>query len=109
MILDRQDIINKFFAMIRRLNRTNNDILEVRDFFWTVSEIRSFTPPTVELMTVLKTYRPVLFHEFKSSLIPHSSMSLLANVHIDVGQALINLGITDEEQLFAYIKGTPIS
>ncbi|MNI03842.1 hypothetical protein D3C73_567530 [compost metagenome] len=106
MSLDRNDIIVQFFAMIRRLNRTGSDILEVRDFFWLVSEIRAFTPPTVEFMTVLKTYRPVLYHEFKTSLVPNSSMCLLANVHIDVGMALINLGITDEEQLYACIKGT---
>lgn len=106
MNMDRQELINKFFAMIRRLNRTGSDIIEVRDFFWLVSEIRNFVPPTVEFMTVLKVYRPVLFHEFKTSLVPNSSMSLLANVNTDVGEALISLGITDEDQLLRVIKGT---
>ncbi|MFC5449702.1 hypothetical protein [Paenibacillus aestuarii] len=91
--------------MIRGLKRTGLDIIHVRDFFWRVSEIRTFIPPTVEFMSVMKTYNPVLFHEFKSSLVPNSSMHLLAGLYMEPGQALISLGIESVEQLETAIKG----
>lgn len=101
-------MIDEFFAMIRRLNRTGIDILEIKKFFGLISEIRHIVPPTVEFMTVLKVYRPVLFHEFRRSLVPSTGMWFLANVNMDVGHALINLGITDEVQLRILIKGSQI-
>jgi hypothetical protein len=103
--LDRKALIDKYFAMIRKLNHSNNDILEVRKFFEGLSEVRSYVPPTVEFMTVLKTYRPKLFHEFKTSLIPNSRMHMLAGTTFDIGKALISLGITDKEQLQKAVKG----
>ncbi|UJF32590.1 hypothetical protein [Paenibacillus hexagrammi] len=106
MSAGRQELIDEFFEMIRKLNRTGADILHVRDFFWKASEIRTFVPPTVEFMTVLKHYNAVLFHEFKSSLVPNSSMSLLASLHMEPGEALINLGITSVEELELAVKGT---
>jgi hypothetical protein len=102
---DRKALIDKFFAMIRKLNHSNNDILEVRKFFESLSEVRSYIPPTVEFMTVLKTYRPKLYHEFKTSLIPNSRMHMLASTSFDIGKALLNLGITDKEQLQKAVKG----
>ncbi|TBL75630.1 hypothetical protein [Paenibacillus thalictri] len=105
MAVDRQQLIDEFFEMIRKLNKTGTDIMLVRDFFWKVSEIRHFVPPTVEFLTVLRTYKPLLFHEFKSSLVPNSSISLLASVHMEAGQSLINLGITDLEKLQQAVKG----
>ncbi|MDF2648963.1 MAG: hypothetical protein K0Q73_4768 [Paenibacillus sp.] len=102
---DKQILIDEFFAMIRKLTRTGADIMLVRDFFWKASEIRSFIPPTVEFMTVLKTYNAVLFHEFRKSLVPNTSMHMLANVHMEAGEALISLGITSLEQLQLAIKG----
>ncbi|MFD0698268.1 hypothetical protein ACFQZT_29770 [Paenibacillus sp. GCM10027628] len=105
MSSQRQELIDSFFEMIRSLNRTGADIIRVRDFFWKVSEIRAFVPPTVEFMAVLKTYNAVLFHEFRSSLVPNSSMHLLASVRMEAGDALINLGITTIEQLEIAIKG----
>ncbi|MFC0214967.1 hypothetical protein ACFFK0_21385 [Paenibacillus chartarius] len=105
MELDRKTLIDKYFAMIRKLNGSGNDILEVRKFFELLSEIRTYVPPTVEFMIVLKTYRPVLFGEFRSSLLPHSRMHMLASTNFDIGQAIINLGITDQEQLYQAIKG----
>jgi|GEM_PF-5758742 len=91
--------------MIRSLNRTGLDIIHVRDFFWRVSEIRAFVPPTVEFMSVMKAYSPVLFHEFKTSLVPNSSMHLLAGLYMEPGEALISLGIESVEQLEVAIKG----
>ncbi|MGG1553843.1 hypothetical protein [Paenibacillus ferrarius] len=105
MKTDRQVLVDEFFAMIRKLNRTGSDIMYVRDFFWKSSEIRGFIPPTVELMTVLKAYSPVVFHEFRKSLVPQSSMHILASVHMETGEALINLGITSVEQLELAVKG----
>lgn len=102
---DRQVLIDEFFAMIRKLNRTGSDIMHVREFFWKSSEIRKFIPPTVEFMTVLKTYNAVLFHEFRKSLVPQTSMHILANVHMEAGEALISLGITSLEQLELAVKG----
>ncbi|NOU75860.1 hypothetical protein GC098_31665 [Paenibacillus sp. LMG 31458] len=103
---DKQILIDEFFTMIRKLTRTGADIMLVRDFFWKASEIRSFIPPTVEFMTVLKTYNAVLFHEFRKSLVPNTSMHMLANVHMEAGEALISLGITSLEQLQLAVKGT---
>ncbi|MBD0383646.1 hypothetical protein [Paenibacillus sedimenti] len=105
MSAHRQDLIDDFFEMIRSLNRTGMDIIRVRDFFWRASEIRTFIPPTVEFMSVLKTYNAVLFHEFRTSLVPNSSMHLLASVHMEAGDALISLGITTIEELEVAVKG----
>ncbi|TXK80987.1 hypothetical protein [Paenibacillus sp. N3.4] len=105
MSADRQAVIDEFFGMIRKLNRTGSDIMHVRDFFWKVSSIRAFVPPTVEFMCVLKTYNAVLFHEFKKSLVPNTSMHLLAGVHMEAGDALMSLGITSLEQLEKAVKG----
>ncbi|WNR45181.1 hypothetical protein [Paenibacillus roseipurpureus] len=102
---DRQTLVDEFFAMIRRLNRTGSDIINVREFFWRSSESRGFVPPTVEFMTVLKTYNAVLFHEFRKSLVPNTSMHILANVHMEAGEALISLGITSLEELELAVKG----
>ncbi|NOV04669.1 hypothetical protein [Paenibacillus planticolens] len=102
---ERKALIDEFFAMIRKLNRTGADIIHVRDFFWKSSEMRSFVPPTVEFMTVLKTYNAVLFHEFRKSLVPNTSMNILANVHMEAGEALVSLGITSLEQLELAVKG----
>jgi hypothetical protein len=97
MISDRQKLIDVFFEMIRNLNRTAIDSI--------VSKSPMLTPPTVEFMTVLRTYRTGLFNEFKRSLVPSSSMWFLANVNMDVGQALVSLGITDAEHLRRSVKG----
>ncbi|MBP1966904.1 hypothetical protein [Paenibacillus aceris] len=105
MSLGRQALVDEFFAMIRKLNRTGADIIHVRDFFWKSSEMRGFVPPNVEFMTVLKTYNAVLFHEFRKSLVPNTSMNILANVHMEAGEALISLGITSLEQLEMAVKG----
>jgi hypothetical protein len=105
MISDRQELIDVFFEMIRNLNRTAIDVSSVKSFFTVVSMSRVLTPPTVEFMTVLKTYRTGLFNEFKRSLDPSSSMSFLANVNMDVGEALVSLGITDLEDLRRSVKG----
>jgi hypothetical protein len=102
---DKQVLIDEFFAMIRKLNRTGSDIIHVREFFWKSSEIRDFIPPTVEFMTVLKTYNAVLFHGFRKSLVPNTSMHILANVHMEAGEALISLGITSLEELQLAVKG----
>jgi hypothetical protein len=105
-VINREELSNKFFLMIRELNGTAADSLKIRDFFGLVSEIRDFVPPTIEFMAVLKTYRPTLFYKFRKSLIPRTSMWFLSNVHFDVGQALVNLEITSEEQLYRLVKGT---
>jgi hypothetical protein len=105
MISTKEELIDNFFEMIRKLNHTGADISEVKSFFGKVSEIRIFTPPTVEFMAVIKTYRNVLFHEFRRSLVPSTSMWFIANVNIDVGVALLNLGITNLEDLERCIKG----
>ncbi|MDD9272206.1 hypothetical protein ACFPES_34830 [Paenibacillus sp. GCM10023248] len=102
---ERQALIDEFFVMIRKLNRTGADIIHVREFFWKASEIRGFIPPTVEFMTVLKAYNAVLFHEFRKSLVPNTSMHILANVNMEAGEALISLGITSLEQLQLAVKG----
>ncbi|NQX71091.1 hypothetical protein HQN90_33720 [Paenibacillus alba] len=102
---DRQALIDEFFVMVRKLNRTGSDIMHVREFFWGASEIRAFVPPTVEFMTVLRTYNAVLFHEFRKSLVPNTSMHILANVHMEAGEALISLGITSLEELQMAVKG----
>ncbi|OCT14807.1 hypothetical protein A8709_11600 [Paenibacillus pectinilyticus] len=105
MKADRQALVDEFFAMIRKLNRTGSDIMYVRDFFWRSSETRGFVTPTVEFLTVLKTYNAVLFHEFRKSLVPNTSMHILANVHMEAGDALISLGITNLEELELAVKG----
>jgi hypothetical protein len=105
MSSDKQKLINQFFFMTRNLKRTANDIIEIRNFFYSVSEITKYTPPTVEFMAVLKVYRPVLFHEFRKSLVPNTSMWFLASVNMNSGDALINLGVTNDEQLQQLIKG----
>lgn len=102
---ERQALVDDFFAMIRKLNRTGADIIHVRDFFWKASEVRGFIPPTVEFMTVLKTYNAVLFHQFRKSLVPNTSMHILANVNMEAGEALISLGITSLEELQLAVKG----
>ena len=76
MKADRQVLVDEFFAMIRKLNRTGSDIMHVRDFFWRHLKFAVFIPPTVEFMTVLKAYNAVLFHEFRKSLVPHTSMHI---------------------------------
>lgn len=103
--MERQALIDDFFVMIRKLNKTGADIIHVRDFFWRSSGKRGFVTPTVEFMTVLKTYNIVLFHEFRKSLVPNTSMHILANVHMEAGEALISLGITSLEQLQLAVKG----
>jgi hypothetical protein len=103
---DRNELVEAFFSMIRDLNGTPADSLLIRDFFGLLSEIKVFVPPTVEFMAVLKTYRPILFYKFRKSLIPRTSMWYLSHVNIDVGQALLNLEITSEEQLYRLVKGT---
>lgn len=105
MSMERQALIDDFFVMIRKLNKTGADIIHVRDFFWKSSGKRGFVTPTVEFMTVLKTYNVVLFHEFRKSLVPNTSMHILANVHMEAGEALISLGITSLEQLQLAVKG----
>jgi hypothetical protein len=105
LILNKQELIDNFFEMIRKLNRSRADILEVKSFFGTIPEIRVFTPPTVEFMAVLKTYRTMLFHEFRRSLVPSTSMWFIANVNMNVGDALLTLGITNLEDLERCIKG----
>ena len=105
MDLNKDELVDEFFSMIRQLNGATTDSLKIRDFFGLVSEVREFIPPTIEFMAVLKTYRPVLFYKFRKSLISRTSMWFLANIQFDVGQALINLGITSEEQLYRLVKG----
>jgi hypothetical protein len=105
VVLNRNELVDEFFSMIRELNGTAADGLKIRDFFGLVSEVRDFVPPTVEFMAVLKTYRPVLFIKFRRSLIPRTRMWYLANVHFEAGQALVNLEITSEEQLYRLVKG----
>jgi hypothetical protein len=105
VISNRNELVDEFFSMIRDLNGTAADAAKIRDFFVLVSEARGFVPPTIEFMAVLKTYRPILFIKFRKSLIPSTSMWNLANIHIDVGQALVNLEITSEEQLYRLVKG----
>jgi hypothetical protein len=105
VVLNRNELVEEFFSMIRELNGTPADGLKIRDFFGLVSEVRDFVPPTIEFMAVLKTYRPILFIKFRKSLIPRTRMWYLANIHFDVGQALVNLEITSEEQLYRLVKG----
>jgi hypothetical protein len=105
MISDKQELIDVFFEMIRNLNRTANDLSAVNSFFTIVSKSPMLTPPTVEFMTVLRTYRAALFNQYKLSLVPSSSMWFLANVNMDVGEALVSLGITDIEHLKQSVKG----
>jgi hypothetical protein len=105
MALNREELIDDFFTMVRKLHGAGTDIQEIKSFFGLVSGIRDFVPSTVEFMAVLKTYRPVLYREFKRSLVPNTSMWFIANVNMDVGQALLSLGITDEQQLERLIKG----
>jgi hypothetical protein len=102
---DNQDLNRQFFAMIRNLKGWGNDIIEVRKFFEIVSGIKGYTPPTVEYMTILKNYKPLLFYEFKNSLVPNTSMHMLAIVHFNLGEAIISLGITSEDELRNALKG----
>ncbi|WP_248928279.1 hypothetical protein [Paenibacillus hamazuiensis] len=103
--LEKQDLINEFFSMVRKLNRTAMDGIYVREFFWKVSEIRDYVPPTVEFLTVLRYYNSVLFYDFRKSLVPNSSMWLLAGVDMDVNLALHNLGVRTVDQLRHLVKG----
>ncbi|WP_173193986.1 hypothetical protein [Paenibacillus alginolyticus] len=105
MVFNKEELINDFFKMIRNFDGTRIDILEIRKYFGLISEIRNITPPTVEFMTVLKAYRPILFHEFRKSLVPSTAMWFLANVNMAVGDALVSLGITDVEHLQRLVKG----
>jgi hypothetical protein len=108
VVANRNELVDEFFSMIRELNGTAVDGLKIRDFFGLVSEVREFVPPTIEFMAVLKTYRPILFLKFRKSLIPRTSMWFLANIHFEVGQALVNLEITSEEQLHRLVKGVKV-
>ncbi|MNI03840.1 hypothetical protein D3C73_567510 [compost metagenome] len=104
-MLTKNELNDEFFAMIRKLDRSTLDIMEIKSFFNKVSEIRAFVPSTAEFMSVLKTYRPTLFRLFKKTLVPNTSMWFIANVNMDVGEALLSLGITDVDHLERCIKG----
>jgi hypothetical protein len=106
MQVERQDIIEQFFQMIRSLQQHKaTDLILVREFFLKLSDIRHFTPPTVELLNVLKFHQPSLFYDFQSSLMPDSAMSILASVHTDIEVCIQSLQLHSREALKQALLG----
>lgn len=99
MTQERKQIVKEFFAMLKQVDHSPKALSLVKEFFYSIISIKSFVPPTMEFFTIFRSYKPLLYQEFKDSLATNSRIYLLMNISFDLTAAMRSLGIESEEEL----------
>lgn len=83
--------IKKFNNMIHNIPDDNKSIYEFYDFFKSLSFVHSKNIPFVELGTILKHKKPVIFYGLKALPEMNYTIKVVTSVHMDLHQALNNI------------------
>lgn len=66
----------------------NDDLQLVKELISILNNmlrIKEFTPPTIEVMTILKHKKPILYHGTKQRLTTSSNLTILFQLETDLG------------------------
>jgi hypothetical protein len=104
MHTEKRLLVEQFFALLRSLDNSPKAQLKLRNFFYNMTSMKHFVPPTVEFLTILKQLKPFLHQEFIHSLVPNSRIHMMAHIDLDFKTALSNLGINSDADLLQQLK-----
>ncbi|MFD2371210.1 hypothetical protein ACFSO0_14905 [Brevibacillus sp. GCM10020057] len=82
----RRVIIRDFFELIDTIPNLDDPgaIQKLHRYLQSLLRIKQVVPPVVEIMTVVKEHKPVLFHAARRSLMTTSNLHMLFQVDMDV-------------------------
>jgi hypothetical protein len=88
---DKQRLIQDFRAFLEKVPDDRNGIHIAIDFLSSIIRIRTFIPPTAEIITILKRRKPVLFQFLKKVIAPTSPLYFVIQLDMDYETALERL------------------
>lgn len=94
--VDRQ-LINDFLYVLRNTKDDKKDMHKIMEFLSVVLRYKKSVPPTVEIVTILKHQKPVLFQFLKNSISPSSPKHLIVQLEMDYETALQRLNLVPDD------------
>lgn len=89
-MVDRK-LVEGFWKFVDSLSDEKKDVFEVIDYLNGLLRTKTTIPPTVEIVTVLKRRKPILFQFVKKSIAPSSPLQLIMNLEMDYDEAVHRL------------------
>lgn len=82
-------IVREFFDMIDTIPNTDDQetIQKFLRYLQGVLRIKQVVPPSIEIMTVVKQSKPILYHAARRSVLQSSNLYMLFQVEMDVALA----------------------
>lgn len=96
-IVEPQDtkriIVRDFFALIETIPNKDDQtsILTFLRYLQSLLRIKQVVPPVVEIMTIVKESKPVLYHAARRVTLPSSNLHMLFQLEMNVTLALERL------------------
>lgn len=95
-IEDRRMLLREFEQLLAKLPDDREGIHDAVDFLASILKIRSYVPPTAEIVTILKHRKPMLFHHLKHAISTSSQLYIALQMVVDYRLALERLNMADD-------------
>ncbi|KQL45248.1 hypothetical protein AN963_23140 [Brevibacillus choshinensis] len=94
----RRMIVREFFGLIDTIPNQDDQetIQKFLRYLQGVLRIKQVVPPSIEIMTIVKQTKPILYHAARRSILSSSNLHMLFQVDMDVELA--------QERLKQYIQ-----
>ncbi|KXG43959.1 hypothetical protein TEPIDINF_001424 [Tepidibacillus infernus] len=88
-----QTIIKEFNSFLEEITDHRKDVYKVIDFLNTLLRVKNTIPPTVEVVTILRNERPILFQSLKQIISPVSPLYMIIKLDMDLDEAKKRLAL----------------
>ncbi len=88
---EEKSLIQDLFHLIEHIPDHRRNVFKLMDFLGRVVHTKSFVPPTTEIISVIRTRKPILFQVLKQSISPSSPLFMMLQINIDYDEALKRL------------------
>lgn len=85
----KRTIVRDFFSLIETLPNKDDaaSVQKLLRYLQSLLRIKQVIPPVVEIMTIVKTNKPILYHSARRSIVASSNLHMLFQIEMDVDLA----------------------
>jgi hypothetical protein len=97
--MERNRIIRDFWKFLDKTKDDKNSLPNAIEYLNTLIRTKTCVPPTIEIITVLRNERPVLFRFLRDSISPSSPIRMLLALNMSYEDAKNRLSVKQEHNL----------
>lgn len=94
MMAARDKVVREFRRFLDKTRDDKNSLPGAIDYLNSLIRIKECVPPTIEIITVLRNERPMLFRFLRTSISPTSPIRILLALNMGYEEAKNRLSIT---------------